>query len=229
MSESNVETPPVEPVVPVEPTVGEGALSGDTGTQSVEPETTPTGETIVAEPTSWLPEDLRGNEKLKDFADPEALARAYLNAPPPQEIPESYTLPEGMSAKMGDWAKENGFTQAQLDNVLKLQEDFRVYQANVANKVYTDGRKQLFDSWGENKDANLKIAESVLSAVPSGQKLAQVLKQTGEGGNPLIIGFLHEVGSFLKEGGYLKGATPKPADTENPLKKRYPTMFPTEE
>lgn len=222
MSENNVETPPVEPVVPAEPTEGEGALNGEA--------TLPPGaEPTVTEPTHWLPEDLRANDKLKGFETPEALARAYLDAPPPQAIPETYTLPEGMSAKMGDWAKENGFTQTQLDNVLKLQEDFRVYQTNVANKVYTEGRKQLFDSWGENKDANLKIAESVLSTVPSGAKLAQVLKQTGEGGNPLIIGFLHEIGSFLKEGGYLKGSVPRTADVKDPLKARYPTMFPTEE
>lgn len=222
MSENNVETPPVEPVVPAEPTEGEGALNGDATLQ-------PGAEPSVTEPTHWLPDDLRANDKLKGFETPEALARAYLEAPPPQEIPEAYTLPEGMSAKMGEWAKTNGFTQTQLDNVLKLQEDFRVYQAETANRVYTEGRKQLFDSWGENKDANLKTAEAVLSTVPSGQKLAQVLKQTGEGGNPLIIGFLHEIGSFLKEGGYLKGATPKAADSRDPLKARYPTMFPTEE
>jgi len=222
MSENNVETPTVEPVVPVETAEGDGALNGDATIQTV-------AEPVVTEPTNWLPDDLRANDKLKGFETPEALARAYLEAPPPQEIPETYALPEGMSAKMGEWAKENGFSQTQLDNVLKLQEDFRVYQTSVANKVYTEGRKQLFDSWGENKDANLKVAESVLSTVPSGQKLAQVLKQTGEGGNPLVIGFLHEIGSFLKEGGYLKGSAPKAADTHNPLKARYPTMFPTEE
>lgn len=222
MSENDVGTPPVEPVVPVEPAAGDGALNGDATIPAVD-------KPVVAEPTHWLPDDLRANDKLKGFETPEALARAFLEAPPPQEIPETYTLPEGMSAKMGEWAKENGFSQTQLDNVLKLQEDFRVYQTSVANKVYSEGRKQLFESWGENKEANLKVAESVLSTVPSGQKLAQVLKQTGEGGNPLIIGFLHEIGSFLKEGGYLKGSAPKSADTHNPLKARYPTMFPTEE
>ena len=211
----------------------EGALNGDvpvTTEPAVEtPVATveePTSETVVE---SWLPEDLRGNERLKGFESPEALARAFLDAPPPQAIPETYTLPEGMSAKMGDWAKANGFTQEQLDNVLKLQTDFQQYRQQTVNNVYTEGRKQLFDSWGENKEENLRIAESVLSVVPSGQKLAQVLKQTGEGGNPLVIGFLHEIGGFLKEGGYLKGSSPRPENAQNPLKSRYPTMFKDEE
>lgn len=222
-----------EEVVGSVATQTEGALNGDVPTTTEPSVQTPgaqEGETpSAAQSESWLPEDLRGNERLQGFENPEALARAYLNAPPPQEIPETYTLPEGMSPKMGEWAKTNGFTQEQLDNVLKLQTDFQTYRQQTVNNVYAEGRKQLFNSWGDKKEENLRVAENVLNVVPSGQKLAQVLKQTGEGGNPLVIGFLHEIGGFLKEGGYLKGSTPKPETAQNPLKARYPTMFKDEE
>jgi hypothetical protein len=178
-----------------------------------------------APPESWLPEDLREHERLKAFESPEALARAYAQANLAQELPETYQLPEGIPAKLGEWAKEQKLTQGQLDSMIQFKTGLDQYDQGMRSRVYTEGRKQLFNQWGEQKDANLATAEGVFRSVPSGPKLAQLLKASGEGANPVVIQFLHEVGGFMKEGGYLKNPNVSAKTKTDPLRQRYPTMF----
>lgn len=213
------------------PVVPEGVLAVEPGevTEVADPlEEQATGEPQVAEPTHWLPEDLRGHERLKDIGSPEALARLYAEAKLAQELPETYQVPEGVPEQVGKWAKDTGLTQKQLDAMLALNDQMAQYSNTVRTNVYAQGRQTLFDSWGEKKAENLKIAENALLAIPSGQKLAQFIKTSGEGANPVVIQALHEFGSFLQEGGFLKNPNVSTKGKGDPLKARYPTMFKTD-
>jgi hypothetical protein len=213
------------------PEVPEGVLAAeaDVTTDVVDP----LGEQAAAEPEDanpleWLPEDLREHERFKDIKTPEALAKAYAEAKLAQELPETYQVPEGVPEQVGKWAKETGLTQAQLDAMLALNGKMAEYSNTVRTNVYAQGRQALFDSWGEKKAENLKIAENALAAIPSGQKLAHFIKTSGEGANPVVIQALHEFGTFLQEGGFLKNPNVATKAKGDPLKARYPTMFKTE-
>lgn len=177
---------------------------------------------------SWLPEDLRDNERFKDIESPEALARAYAKAELAQALPETYQIPQGTPEQLSGWAKENKLTQGQLDSIILLNQKMAQYNSDVRSNVYAQGRDSLFTSWGEKKAENLQVAENALKAIPSGAKLAQFIKTSGEGANPVVIQALHEFGSFLKEGGYLKNEVVSGKEHKNPLQERYPTMFKTE-
>lgn len=220
MAETQIETTP--PVVP------EGVLAAEPGdvTEIADPlGEQATEESVVVQTTEWLPEDLRGHERLKDIGSPEALARLYAEAKFAQELPETYQVPEGVPEQVGKWAKDTGLTQEQLNAMLALNDQMAQYSNGVRTNVYAQGRQALFDSWGEKKAENLKIAENALLAIPSGQKLAQFIKTSGEGANPVVIQALHEFGSFLQEGGFLKNSNVSTKGKGDPLKARYPTMF----
>jgi hypothetical protein len=224
---SEGETPPVEITPPVEesPQIDPeivGVLNQEL-TDPVKPDAKDRGVTGI----EWLPEDLRGNERLKGFDTPEALARAYMATDPLQTVPDQYILPDGIPPQLGEWAKGIKLTQAQLDEAIKFKTGIDEHQTQVKKNVYDAGRKQLFDYWGDKKADNMRIAESVLSSVPSGKNIAKFLRATGEGSNPLVIQFLHDVGNYMKEGGYLKNQQVRGKE-KDPTRARYPTMF-TEE
>lgn len=225
---------PTNPSTPIEPTTPPVIPAGEPTVPTdplIDPLATPQAEPI--EPTEpivpqehWLPEDLRGHERLKDFESPEALARAFAAAELVQALPESYQLPEGQPEQLGIWAKENKFSQAQLNAMFSLKDGVEQYTSEVRNRVYSEGRAELYKEWGDKKDANVAIAESVFAAIPSGQKLAEFIRSSGEGANPVVIRALHEIGNYLQEGGYLKNQDVSNKNNANPMKKRYPTMFP---
>jgi hypothetical protein len=223
MAEVQTETPT--------PEVPEGILAteADATTEVADPlGKQATVESEDAQPLEWLPEDLREHERFKDIRTPEALAKAYAEAKFAQELPETYQVPEGVPEQVGKWAKDTGLTQAQLDAILALNGRMAEYSNTVRTNVYAQGRHALFDSWGEKKEENLKIAENALRAIPSGQKLANFIKISGEGANPVVIQALHEFGTFLQEGGFLKNPNVATKAKGDPLKARYPTMFKTE-
>lgn len=192
-------------------------------------DTTQVTEESTAAAESWLPEDLRGNERLKGFESPEALARAFADAKFEQELPDTYQLPQGAPEQLSKWAKENKFSQSHLDAMLGLQKQIFENSEKAKNTVYDQGRNELFKAWGDKKDDNIRMGNSVFESIPSGQKLAQFIKATGEGKNPVVIQALQEIGSLLQEGGFLSTNTPRIEPKKDPLKARYPTMFPKEE
>lgn len=228
------QTPPVENIdVETGATPGETVLSTDTpqvSTDAPPVESPKEGDPPKGEspPVSWLPEDLQGNERLKKFGSPEELARAYAEADLAQALPDTYKLPEGVPEQIGEFAKKNKFSQEQLDAMIALDSGRTQHFETVKKNVYDKGRSELFQSWGDKKDENLQTAEAVLRAVPSGAKVAQLLKATGEGANPVLIQFLHEVGGFLKEGGHIVGERVQ-TGKKDPLRDRYPTMFKDDE
>jgi len=214
--------PAVEtPVTPVPESVLDGGTSTPPASQTPG---TPAAEETPAAPESWLPEDLRSNERLKGYKSPEDLARDYAKAELAQPVPEKYELPEGVPDAFGEWAKKKKLSQDQLSSVLKLSADSTRMRAEKVAKEYDAGRTELFNEWGENKAAYLSDAEAVFSAIPSGGKIAKLLKESGEGKNPAVISFMYEVSKAFKEGGFLtkgKGAPVK----KDVLKERYPTMY----
>lgn len=228
MAEDNTSTETTEQTPPAPPVIPENVEVADT--PPINPLAAPEGEGDTSAPpvvtNDWLPEDLRGNERLQNFESPEALARAFAEAELAQATPEEYTLPEGQPKELGAWAKSAKLSQEQLNAMLQLKTGLDTYESETKTRVYAEGRKQLFESWGKKKDENLKIAESVFSAIPSGQKLATFIQNSGEGANPVVIQALHELGNHLKEGGYVSNSNVTGKENPNPLKSRYPTMFP---
>lgn len=214
---SAVETP----VTPIPDSVLEGGVGTAPDTQdTATPSTNPPPDV----PESWLPEDLRSNERLKGYKSAEDLARDYAKAELAQPVPEKYELPEGIPDAFGEWAKKEKLSQAQVSSVLKLSADSNRRSAEKVSKMYDEGRTELFNTWGENKAKYLADAESVFSAIPSGARIAKLLKDSGEGKNPAVISFMYEVSKAFKEGGFLakgKGAPVK----KDVLKERYPTMY----
>lgn len=210
--------PSVEtPVTPVP----ESVLEGGTVTPSAEQ----TVDTLAPEaPESWLPEDLRSNERLKGYKSAEELARDYAKAELAQPVPEKYELPEGVPKEFGDWAKKKKFSQDQLSSMLKLSADSARMRGEKVAKEYDAGRTELFETWGENKAAYLSDAEAVFTAIPSGDKIAKLLKESGEGKNPAVISFMYEVSKAFKEGGFLPRGKSAPVK-KDVLKERYPTMY----
>lgn len=214
-----------EAVAPEAPPVEESVLAADAEVDSTPVEPTVLDEEVKAPVEHWLPEDLRGHERLKDFESPEALARAFAEAPLAQELPEAYQVPEGFPEQFSKWAKDTKLTQEQLDAVINLNTQVQTNTQRTRDNVYTQGRQQLFETWGEGKAENLKTAEAVFKSIPSGGQLAQLLRATGEGANPVVIKALHEIGSFLKEGGHISNANVSGKVKADPLRQRYPTMF----
>jgi len=214
-------------VEPVEQEVAEPVLVDETSQVATPVEADGAEGTPV--PEHWLPEELRGNERLKGFDSPEALARAYAEAPLAQAVPESYTMPEGIPPQFGEWAKEQGLSQPQFDSILALRGKLDSEHTRVRDTVYGQGREQLFNEWGERKAENLKVAEGVFGVIPSGKKLANLIKATGEGANPIVIQALYELGSYLKEGGHIRSTNVGNQTVKDPLRARYPTMFKSEE
>lgn len=214
-----------EAVAPEAPQAEESVLKADAVVDSTPVEPTVLDPVDDAPVEHWLPEDLRGHERLKDFESPEALARAFAEALPAQALPDSYQVPEGFPEQFSKWAKDTKLTQEQLDAVINLNTQVQTNTERTRDNVYSQGRQQLFESWGEGKAENMKTAEAVFKVLPSGPQLAQLLRATGEGANPVVIKALHEIGSFLREGGHISNANVSGKVKTDPLRQRYPTMF----
>ena len=177
-------------------------------------------------PEHWLPEDLRGNERLKDFSDPASMAKAFADATLAPEVPENYAMPEGAPEGLSKWGQENGFTQAQMDSILGKKSGMDKAQADMKTNVYEQGLNTLYETWGDKKDINLNITNRVFNAVPSGKKVLEMIQQTGEGNNPVIVEFLHEIGSMMQEGGFIPSGKPPVKDNRSMAHRMYPNDVP---
>jgi hypothetical protein len=148
------------------------------------------------------------------------LARAYATAKLAAEVPaaEAYKLPEGIAVKdIGKWANEAGLSQAQLDKVLALDQQVRTQNEQAVEQSNKAGLEQLFQSWGQEKDTNIRLAKQAVAFFDSEDKeLANFLNLTRAGNHPVVVRYFARMGQrLLKEdvfvpNGDLKGRTGQP-------------------
>lgn len=164
-------------------------------TDPIPPNNTPT--------ESWLPEDLRSNERLSVFKDPVELAKAFAAIEPVQPAPETYEAPAGIPEQLVSFAKENNWSQAQFNKALELQTTVSAQQLEALDNSYKEGAKELFKSWGTEAKANVQLAQKALKYMDETGELGKMLTETRAGNHPSVIKALHKIGTMLKEGKFL--------------------------
>lgn len=143
-------------------------------------------------------------------------------------VPEAdgYTLPEGVPPEIGAFANANGFTQEQLDASLE-QFGGIVQASNEAEQLAVrQGGEALLDSWGPQKKENLITVRAALKEFDPDGEFKAALESSGYGNSAIVMNYLLNVGSVLKEGGYLKSAINTPAKSTERYERMYPNDVP---
>ena len=96
---------------------------------------------------------------------------------------------------------------------------------------YAEGLNTLYEGWGEAKDENLALANRVLAlADPEGKLgLGQYLSSEAsgyEGNNPMLVSALYNLGTMLKEGGFIKSEVPDKKEVGEMAHRLYPNDAP---
>ncbi|MHC4751931.1 MAG: hypothetical protein ACYTFW_18915 [Planctomycetota bacterium] len=161
-----------------------------------------------------LPEDIRGNESLKDIQDSGQLAQKYLEVSTKVPVvpgePEGYAFefPEGFDASEEDVAGfrqiafEAGLTQDQYAKALSFQV---AREQRIAEQVKADvdqnrqtSEESLKKEWGDNYEPNLEIAKRVFNKFTD-EASKQFIEQSRFGDNPAVIKLFHNIGKVLSE------------------------------
>lgn len=174
--------------------------AGDPG--SSPPASPPAGDAGTP-PVSTPPADATTTEPAKP-ADRVALA------------PTDYKLPMGAPAELGEWASQNGFTQAQLDASM-AQFSATVQATKLAEmKALQEQGKAHIEKWGSHGQEKLSLARSALVQVDTTGQMRQLLKSSGYANHPAVLDFLATLGQNMREGGFLKTA-PAPGPKSKPV------------
>jgi hypothetical protein len=163
------------------------------------PEVTPEVKTEVAPAQPTTPQ-----EKTAEPGDKPPVERV---------VPEvdGYKLPEGIPAEVKQFAKDNEFTQAQLDATLtKFGGMLQSSKEAEAVALRELGEAQL-EKWGDNAKTNLSLAKKALAQNDPDGSLTKALNASGWGNHPAVLTFLYNIGKSMQEGGYLKSAVNRPA------------------
>jgi hypothetical protein len=193
-----------------------GATGGEGGSEGGGQSNAGAGGVAGAPPTDWfsaLPETVRGHEKLKGFKSGDEVLDFISKASTPVAVPETYTLPEGVPAETGAWAKGLGLSQAQLEGVLKQHQQVLTVQEKAMVESNKAATIKLFESWGAEKDAKLQLANRVLAmSDPDGKLGVAKFMQSRESGyammNPLVIQMFANIAEKLKEHGFVQSGNP---------------------
>lgn len=189
---------------------------GDTGTGEGDAGQGASGDQA---PISWmdsLPEELKGNEDLKQFKDPSELAKALIEAKgkiqSPPEGPDSYqvTVPENFpvdneflkSAKA--WAHQAGLSQAQFEAFARPYIDAQASALATQLSEIQKGVDGLKVEWGPDFDSNDKLATQAVRRF-GGDELLQVLIETGMAKNPIVVKTFLAIGKAISEDKLIEG------------------------
>lgn len=125
--------------------------------------------------------------------------------------PPSLTFSEGVPQAVQEFAKAQGFNQAQFDSTFKFFND-TITQANqrALEESYQRGKAHV-ESWGQNAKANIDLAKRALQVTDQSGEVAKYLKESGAANNPVVMNFLVGLGKMLQEGGFIRTnmATPE--------------------
>lgn len=191
------ETPP--PNVPATPPAAPPAPPAEPPKEPAPPATPP------AEPPATPSESPKEPPKEPETppADPpKDLPKADRVVP---KTPEEYKLPEHVPPQVAKFAHENDMTQAQLDSTLKYYGEM----VNGARQAEATAMRQhgdaLVASWGDNAQHNLSLVRRALAQNDPNGELKQVLEESGYGNHPAVLKFFLKIGTYMQEGGFLKG------------------------
>jgi hypothetical protein len=193
-----------------------------------------------------LPEDLRGNEHLKEVENPETLARYYVDlkanylAPPETADGYEYEIPEGFMATDEELARfknvafENGLNQKQYQKLMELNVTSQKEAFEKLNQTIEAKREEsitaLKTEWGADYEKKLESAKSVLNNEKvADENFKKFLEDTRFGDNPQVIRFFAKMSELISEDTFNKPGTgdkaPEPPRTEDgrPML-RFPSM-----
>lgn len=184
--------------------------------------------------SSWLdalPEDLKGNEALKSFEGPEALAKAYLDTkgkvPEVPESPDAYEIPiqttdeisKGLADKFRAWSHGQGLTKDQAKN---LATEYFAYSQEVEQSIHQlvekaekDGIDTIRKEWGADFDSNLVTAKKAAIRF-GGEDFAKYLEDTKLGSHPAMLRMMHSVGKAISEDTLIEGGAVQPRQEYTP-------------
>jgi len=149
--------------------------------------------------------------------------------PAPTSEPVSYKLPEGIPPEIGEFAKSQKFTQAQLDAT--LQQFGGIMQASEQKRG--EALRQLGEAhlknWGDQAKHRLGLAKRALAQNDPEGKLAKALNESGYGNHPAVLDFLYNLGKGMREGGFLKSAVHRPPGEKSAAQAMYGDKHPSKE
>ena len=178
-----------------------------------------TGTTEGGQATTWLdslPDDLKGNESLKAYETPEAMAKAHLetlgklplvpeNADAYQiEIPDGHPANADFVKSAKAWAYESGLSQEQFKQfaVKYIEAEAAMIKEHQISeeKALNDLKKEQ----GSQFDAFVQTAQKAVErfATPDEKKW---LDQTGLGSNSTFVRMFGRIGAAISEDKLITG------------------------
>lgn len=175
---------------------------------------------VEAKPDESKPVERKPDESKEPEAKPDVdtkTANEEGDQPPVRVIPEidKYVLPDGTPQRVAEFANKNDMTQEQLDSSLA---EFGLYMSEAdqqARKLMRDNGEAHVKSWGKQSKTNLSLCKRALQVNDPEGTLTKVLDDSGYGNHPVVLDFLLNLGTQLKEGGFLKGSTNVPAGKQS--------------
>ena len=194
-----------------------------------------------------LSEEIRDSEHLADVEDADKLARYYVDlksnylAPPDTadgyefETPEGFEVDQEANKVFKDLAFEHGLNQKQFAEIMKFEFN---RQQNAEKQVKADIEKHQQDAetalkteWGDNYEAKLEAAKSVInheSLVDDNFK--KFLEDTRFGDNPNVIRIFAKIAELISEDVLVKPGTGKDVNKQNRTEDGRPMLsFPSME
>ena len=194
------------------------ATGETTTTQTTETEKPPAvDETKKGAETTAAPESTDGKESTVETKSTEQAETQTTESKAESEtierlVPEAdkYNLPEGMSRDVATFARENDMTQDQLDKTLTQFGGYIDASKKQEQAVIRQQGDAHVKSWGEKSAYNLSLVRRAVAQNDPDGVLTKVLDDTGFGNHPVVLDFFLNLGTQLKEGGFLKGSVNRP-------------------
>lgn len=183
--------------------------------------------------------DDAAKESLNGLSIEDALAKIAGN-----EVPGEYTLPEGVEAdvfgadilsEFQAQAKEQGFSQGQMDFLLKYEADratsFPDDIKEYNSKIFADGLATMKEELGNQKATEMVTGAKAAMKLFADESMVEFLDTTGLGDSPDIIRFFAKVGAAISEDstvmpqGHGEGRADTPGARDSAAaQKLYPSM-----
>lgn len=129
----------------------------------------------------------------------------------PVTAPVELAFAEDVPAPIKEFAKTQGFSQAQFDSTFKFFNDV-ITQSNerAMQESYQRGKAHV-ESWGEEAPHKISLAKQALQVTDPTGEVAKYLKESGAANNPVVMNYLVTLGKMLEEGGFIRAnANPIP-------------------
>lgn len=171
-----------------------------------------------------LPEDLKGNDHLKEVESGDQLARYYVDLKsnelrPPDtadgyefDIPDGFNVDETAYGEFKSLAFEQGINQKQFSALMTMETQrdasAREQIKNNIENYNAEAQKALKTEWGDGYQAKLDSANRILSHEKFADgEFKQFLNDTRFGDNPQVIKFFSKLSDLISEDVFTKPGT----------------------